>query len=52
MPRKPKKTFRAAREARSVAREVIGTPPPVRVIENKRSRPPKHKKPLLDSTEQ
>ena len=49
MPKKRKKVFRAAREARSMAREVIGTPPPVRVLNDKRAKPPKHKKPLLDS---
>ena len=53
MPRKrsrkkspKKKTFRAATEARRQARELQGTPPPTRVIPDKRSKPPKHKKKL------
>ena len=45
--RKPKK-FAAAREARRRAREVAGPPPAERVIPDKRLKPPKHKKNLLE----
>jgi len=47
-PRKRKKKFTAAKEAKRVAREVMGRPPAQRVIANKRRKPPKHKKPLID----
>ncbi len=43
-----KKPFRAATEARRQARELQGTPPPTRVIPDKRRKPPKHKKDLLE----
>ena len=50
MPRKrsrkkspKKKTFSAATEVRRQARELVGAPPPTRVIPDKRSKPPKHK---------
>jgi hypothetical protein len=53
MPRKrsrkkspKKKIFSAATEVRRQARELQGTPPPTRVIPNKRHKPPKHKKKL------
>jgi hypothetical protein len=42
--KKRKKTFQAGREARRVAREIVGIPPPQRVIQDKRTKPPKHKK--------
>jgi hypothetical protein len=45
-PRKQKKVFRKEREARRMAREMVGTPPPARVVADKRIKPPKHKKPL------
>jgi uncharacterized short protein YbdD (DUF466 family) len=45
--RKPKK-FRAAKEARRRARMVIGAPQAERVIEDKRKKPPKHKKQLIE----
>jgi hypothetical protein len=55
MPRKrsskkspKKKPFSAAAEARRQARELLGTPPPTRVIPNKRHKPPKHKKESLE----
>jgi hypothetical protein len=48
---KRKKTFRAATEARRQARELQGTPPPTRVIPDKRQKPPKHKKPLREAEE-
>ena len=31
-----------------MARENVGTPPPARVIPDRRAKPPKHKKRLLD----
>jgi hypothetical protein len=39
-----KKKFTAATEARRLAREVAGAPPVERVIQDKRLKPPKHKK--------
>jgi len=45
--RKPKK-FRAAKEARRRARMAIGTPRTERVIPDKRKKPPKHKKKLIE----
>jgi hypothetical protein len=45
--RKPSK-FSAGREARRRAREVSGPPPAERVIPDKRLKPPKHKKNLLE----
>jgi hypothetical protein len=45
--RKPKK-FAAAREARRRAREAAGPPPAGRVIPDKRLKPSKHKKNLLE----
>jgi hypothetical protein len=45
--RKPSK-FTAAREARRRARELAGPPPAERIIADKRLKPPKHKKNLLE----
>jgi hypothetical protein len=45
--RKPKK-FTAAGEARRRARELAGPPPAARVILDKRLKPAKHKKNLLE----
>ena len=45
--RKPKK-FRAAKEARRRARIAIGTPQTERVIPDKRKKPPKHRKKLIE----
>ena len=45
MARKPRKVFQAGREARRVAREIVGSPPPARILKDKRAKPPKHKKP-------
>jgi hypothetical protein len=45
--RKPSK-FTAGREARRRARELAGPPPAERVIPDKRLKPPKHKKKLLE----
>jgi len=50
-PKKRKKKFTAAKEAKRVAREVVGRPPAERVIANKRHKPPKHKKPLTELAE-
>jgi hypothetical protein len=44
---KPKK-FTVAGEARRRARELAGPPPAARVIPDKRLKPPKHKKKLLE----
>ena len=44
--RKPK--FTAAKEAKRRARLAAGTPPPARVIPDKRRKPPKHKPKLED----
>jgi hypothetical protein len=48
--RRPKKTFRVGREARRIAREIVGIPPPARVVADKRAKPPKHKKPLREES--
>jgi hypothetical protein len=50
-PKKRKKKFTAAKEAKRVAREVLGRPPAGRVIADKRHKPPKHKKPPIAETE-
>jgi hypothetical protein len=42
------KRFAAAKEARRRARELAGPPPAERVIPDKRLRPPKHKKKLVE----
>ena len=44
---KPRK-FTAGSEARRRARELAGPPPASRVIPDKRRKPPKHKKKLLE----
>jgi hypothetical protein len=44
---KPKK-FTASGEARRRARESAGPPPAARVIPDKRLKPPKHKKKLVE----
>ncbi len=43
------KKFTAAGEARRRARELAGPPPAARVIPDKRLKPPKHKKKLLEN---
>lgn len=48
MQRKKKSRFRIEREVRRRARLGIGPPPAERVITDKRSRPPKHKKKLIE----
>jgi hypothetical protein len=51
MPRKPRKRFQAGSEARRIARQVVGSPPPQRVLADKRAKPPKHKKTLREQIE-
>lgn len=48
MPRKKKDRLRVHKEARRLARLGIGAPPSERVIPDKRKKPPKHKKRLVD----
>jgi ribosomal protein L44E len=50
--KKPAKKFTAANEARRRAREAAGTPPAERVVPDKRRKPPKHKKNLVEAEEQ
>jgi hypothetical protein len=45
---KPRK-FTASGEARRRARQSAGTPPAARVIPDKRLKPPKHKKKLVEA---
>lgn len=46
--KRKKKRLRVAKEARRRARLGIGLPPPERVIIEKRFKPPKHKKQIID----
>ena len=46
---KKQKSFSAPKQARKRSREVLGAPPATRVIPDRRDKPPKHKKPLLES---
>jgi len=46
--RKKKRKFEKGTEARRMARETVGAPPAARVIPDRRTKPPKHKKRLLD----
>ena len=48
MPRKKKDRLRVHKEARRLARLGVGPPPSERVIPDKREKPPKHKKRLVD----
>jgi hypothetical protein len=48
MTKKNKDRLRAHKEARRLARLGIGMPPGERVIPDKRKKPPKYKKKLLD----
>ncbi|MGH9692328.1 MAG: hypothetical protein ACRD4C_14825 [Candidatus Acidiferrales bacterium] len=52
MRSKKKPRLRVGKEARRRARLGIGMPPPERTIPNKRDKPTKHKKPLLDFSEE
>jgi hypothetical protein len=47
---KPKK-FSAGAEARRRAREIAGPPPAARVIPDKRLKPPKHKRKLIEEAD-
>jgi len=50
MPRKKaKKRFSAGGEARRIAREKAGSPPAGRIIADKRRKPPKHKKRIIEA---
>jgi hypothetical protein len=49
MARKKKSKWKVSTEARRRARLGVGLPPPERTIPNKRDKPPKYKKPLIDS---
>jgi hypothetical protein len=49
MARRTKSRFKAATEARRRARLGVGLPPPERAIPNKRDKPPKYKKRLIDA---
>jgi hypothetical protein len=44
VPRRKKRKFSAAKEAKRLARLRIGRPPAERVLPDKRTKPPKHKK--------
>ena len=51
-PKKKRRKFNAGQAARRVAREIVGQPPVERVIPDKRRKPPKHKKSLLDASQE
>lgn len=48
MKKRKSKKFTAGAEARRRARELAGPPPAARVIPDKRLKPPKHKKHLIE----
>jgi hypothetical protein len=49
MPRKRKvKPFRASKAVKAAAREQIGSPPPTRMVPERKTKPPKHKPTLSD----
>ena len=48
MPRKRPKKFSAAKEVRRQARTLFGSPPPTKVVKDKRRKPPKHKKRVVE----
>lgn len=50
MSRPRKRRFSAAKEARRRARLAGGTPPPARVIPDKRLKPPKHKQRTIEDS--
>jgi hypothetical protein len=52
MSSRKRKIFRATKEVRRRARLTVGAPPPGRRIENKKSKPPKHKKRASEQAEQ
>jgi hypothetical protein len=43
-----KKKLTAGKEARRIARVLVGQPQPERVIPDKRKKPPKHKKDIFE----
>ena len=47
--KKAKKKFSAGAEARRIAREKAGSPPAERIIADKRRKPPKHKKRIIEA---
>lgn len=48
LARRKRSKFSVGREVRRRARKQAGQPPPARVIANKRTKPPKHKRKLLE----
>lgn len=48
MKKRKKSPWKVGKEARRRARLGIGMPPAERVITDKRLKPPKHKKPLME----
>ena len=48
MGKRRKRVLDVGKEARRVARDRIGAPPGTRKIEDKRQKPPKHRKPLKE----
>jgi hypothetical protein len=46
--KKKKRKLGVSKEAKRRARDVVGLPPPERVIIEKRYKPPKHKKKLIE----
>ena len=52
MSRRKKPRLKVTKEARRRARLGIGLPPPERTIPNKRFKPPKHKKKLVELNEE
>jgi hypothetical protein len=52
MAKEKKLKWKIPTEARRRARLGAGMPPPERTIPNKRDKPPKYKKPLLDAAEE
>jgi hypothetical protein len=46
-----RRKFTAGSEARRRARELAGPPPAARVIPDKRLKPPKHKKKLIEDSD-
>jgi hypothetical protein len=43
MPRKRKKRFRAVTAVKELARERVGSPPPEKIVIEKKKKPEKHK---------
>jgi hypothetical protein len=51
MGKRKRKKFTAGGEARRRARELAGLPPAGRIIPDKRLKPPKHKRKLLEEND-